>query len=118
MTVRETIDFSARCQGVGSRAGRFLVHQSLFYLSHPYEDGCALQFFIWLAMPDIMIEVSRREKELGVMPDPDIDTYMKVVTIRERERERGNQCRENNMMLNYRQFQLKDKREISKQTMF
>ena len=24
MTVRETIEFSARCQGVGSRAGKFL----------------------------------------------------------------------------------------------
>lgn len=88
MTVRETIDFSARCQGVGSRAGRFLVHQPFFYLSHLYEDGRALPFFIWLAIPDIMMEVSRREKELGVIPDPDIDTYMKVVTIKKRERER------------------------------
>lgn len=25
-----------------------------------------------------MIEVSRREKEAGIVPDPDIDTYMKV----------------------------------------
>lgn len=25
-----------------------------------------------------MVEVSRREKEAGVFPDPDIDTYMKV----------------------------------------
>ncbi|KAJ4823603.1 hypothetical protein Tsubulata_026482 [Turnera subulata] len=48
MTVRETIDFSARCQGVGSRA-------------------------------DIMMEVIRREKEAGIVPDPDIDTYMKLV---------------------------------------
>ncbi|THG20365.1 hypothetical protein TEA_008916 [Camellia sinensis var. sinensis] len=48
MTVRETLDFSARCQGVGSRA-------------------------------DIMIEVSEREKQAGIVPDPDIDTYMKTV---------------------------------------
>lgn len=27
-----------------------------------------------------MIEVSRREKEAGVVPDPDIDTYMKVLS--------------------------------------
>lgn len=27
---------------------------------------------------DIMLEVSRREKEAGIVPDPDIDTYMKV----------------------------------------
>lgn len=25
-----------------------------------------------------MMEVSRREKEEGIVPDPDIDTYMKV----------------------------------------
>ncbi|KAK3017007.1 hypothetical protein RJ639_006573 [Escallonia herrerae] len=46
MTVREALDFSARCQGVGSRA-------------------------------EIMREVSRREKEAGIVPDPDVDTYMK-----------------------------------------
>ncbi|KAJ7973218.1 Pleiotropic drug resistance ABC transporter [Quillaja saponaria] len=50
MTVREILDFSARCQGVGSQA-------------------------------DIMMEVSRREKEAGVIPDPDIDTYMKAIAV-------------------------------------
>uniref|UniRef100_A0A5B6Z2Y3 Putative pleiotropic drug resistance protein 3-like n=1 Tax=Davidia involucrata TaxID=16924 RepID=A0A5B6Z2Y3_DAVIN len=50
MTVRETIDFSARCQGAGSRA-------------------------------EIMTEVSRREKEAGIVPDPDIDTYMKAISV-------------------------------------
>ncbi|XP_030496768.2 pleiotropic drug resistance protein 3 [Cannabis sativa] len=50
MTVRETIDFSARCQGAGSRA-------------------------------DILLEVSRREKELGIVPDPDVDTYMKAISV-------------------------------------
>ncbi|KAI8531760.1 hypothetical protein RHMOL_Rhmol11G0160500 [Rhododendron molle] len=48
MTVRETLDFSARCQGVGSRS-------------------------------EIMNEVSRREKQAGVFPDPDVDTYMKLI---------------------------------------
>ncbi|XP_057493789.1 pleiotropic drug resistance protein 3-like [Actinidia eriantha] len=50
ITVRETLDFSARCQGVGSRA-------------------------------DIMVEVSKREKEAGIVPDPDIDTYMKAISV-------------------------------------
>ncbi|RZC48744.1 hypothetical protein C5167_017175 [Papaver somniferum] len=50
MTVRETLDFSACCQGVGSRA-------------------------------DIMLEVSRREKEAGIVPDPDLDTYMKAISV-------------------------------------
>ena len=27
---------------------------------------------------DIMVEVSKREKEAGIIPDPDVDTYMKV----------------------------------------
>ncbi|KAG7997946.1 hypothetical protein I3843_01G233600 [Carya illinoinensis] len=47
MTVRETLAFSARCQGVGSR----------------YE---------------MLAELSRREKEANIMPDPDIDVYMKA----------------------------------------
>ncbi|KAJ6940744.1 hypothetical protein NC651_006771 [Populus alba x Populus x berolinensis] len=50
MTVRETLDFSARCQGIGGRA-------------------------------DIMKEISRREKEAGIVPEPDIDTYMKATSV-------------------------------------
>ncbi|CAI9101372.1 OLC1v1038678C1 [Oldenlandia corymbosa var. corymbosa] len=50
LTVRETLDFSSRCQGVGSRAA-------------------------------IMAELSRREKEAGIFPDPDIDTYMKAISV-------------------------------------
>nr|XP_027114920.1 pleiotropic drug resistance protein 3-like isoform X1 [Coffea arabica] len=50
MTVRETLDFSARCQGVGSRAA-------------------------------IMCELSRREIKAGILPDPDIDTYMKAISV-------------------------------------
>ncbi|MCD7449972.1 drug-responsive transcription factor pdr3 [Datura stramonium] len=50
MTVRETLDYSSRFQGVGSRA-------------------------------DIMIDLSRREKEAGIVPDPDIDTYMKAISV-------------------------------------
>uniref|UniRef100_A0A2N9GTK4 ABC transporter domain-containing protein n=1 Tax=Fagus sylvatica TaxID=28930 RepID=A0A2N9GTK4_FAGSY len=47
MTVRETLGFSARCQGVGSRY-------------------------------DMLAELSRREKEANIKPDPDIDIYMKA----------------------------------------
>nr|KJB76621.1 hypothetical protein B456_012G097300 [Gossypium raimondii] len=47
LTVRETLDFSARCQGLGNRQ-------------------------------ELMMEVSRREKEAGIVPDPDIDAYMKA----------------------------------------
>nr|GMD03507.1 pleiotropic drug resistance protein 3 [Ipomoea batatas] len=50
MTVRETLDFSSRCQGVGSRA-------------------------------DILVELIKMEKELGIVPDQDIDIYMKAISI-------------------------------------
>ncbi|KAK8597980.1 hypothetical protein V6N13_095372 [Hibiscus sabdariffa] len=51
MTVRETLDFSSRCQGLGNRE-------------------------------ELMKEVSRREKQAGIVPDPDIDTYMKATSMK------------------------------------
>ncbi|KAI8002843.1 Pleiotropic drug resistance protein 3 [Camellia lanceoleosa] len=51
----QTIDFSTRCQGVGSRA-------------------------------EIMKEVSKREKEAGIVPDIDIDTFMKATSIEGQKR--------------------------------
>ncbi|KAJ4847789.1 hypothetical protein Tsubulata_003348 [Turnera subulata] len=50
MTVRETLDFSARCLGVGTR----------------YE---------------MMVELSRREKDAGIKPDPEIDAFMKATAV-------------------------------------
>ncbi|XP_022154233.1 pleiotropic drug resistance protein 3-like isoform X2 [Momordica charantia] len=50
MTVRETLDFSTRCQGIGSRA-------------------------------DLMKEIIKREKEQGIIPDSDVDTYMKILGL-------------------------------------
>nr|XP_048332096.1 pleiotropic drug resistance protein 1-like isoform X3 [Ziziphus jujuba var. spinosa] len=50
MTVRETLAFSARCQGVGPR----------------YE---------------MLAELSRREKTSNIMPDPDLDIYMKAAAL-------------------------------------
>ncbi|KAJ0567842.1 putative ABC-type sulfate transporter [Helianthus annuus] len=50
MSVRETLDFWARCQGTGIRA-------------------------------EIMMEINRREKEGGIIPDPDVDTFMKAISI-------------------------------------
>ncbi|KAA8550206.1 hypothetical protein F0562_001890 [Nyssa sinensis] len=50
MTVRETLDFSGRCLGVGTR----------------YE---------------MLTELSRREKEAGIKPDPEIDAFMKATAM-------------------------------------
>ncbi|XVE52146.1 hypothetical protein DITRI_Ditri02bG0098900 [Diplodiscus trichospermus] len=54
MTVRETLAFSARCQGVGSR----------------YE---------------MLAELSRREKQANIKPDPDIDFFMKAAATEGQE---------------------------------
>ncbi|KAK8591241.1 hypothetical protein V6N13_031291 [Hibiscus sabdariffa] len=50
MTVRETLDFSAHCQGVGSRA-------------------------------EMMMEIDKREAEAGIVPDPVVNTYMKILGL-------------------------------------
>ncbi|XP_072991802.1 ABC transporter G family member 39 [Typha latifolia] len=54
MTVRETLNFSARCQGVGTRY-------------------------------DMLTELSRREKAANIKPDPDIDMYMKAISVEGQE---------------------------------
>ncbi|CAA6670843.1 unnamed protein product [Spirodela intermedia] len=51
MTVRETLTFSARCQGVGTRL-------------------------------DMLSELSRREKEANIKPDPDVDVFMKAAAMK------------------------------------
>jgi len=54
MTVRETLDFSGRCLGVGTRH-------------------------------DLLVETTRREKQAGIKPDPDIDAFMKATAMRGQE---------------------------------
>ncbi|KFK38987.1 hypothetical protein AALP_AA3G185300 [Arabis alpina] len=48
MTVQETLDFSARCQGIGTRY-------------------------------DLLSELVRREKDAGILPEPEVDLFMKSV---------------------------------------
>ncbi|KAM5564594.1 hypothetical protein ABKV19_018929 [Rosa sericea] len=54
LTVRETLAFSARCQGVGPR----------------YE---------------MLVELLRREKAANIMPDSDLDVYMKAAALKGQE---------------------------------
>ncbi|KAK1393965.1 Pigment permease [Heracleum sosnowskyi] len=54
MTVKETLAFSARCQGIGFR----------------YE---------------MLAELSRREKEANIKPDPDLDLFMKAAATEGQE---------------------------------
>ncbi|CAN6442098.1 unnamed protein product [Victoria cruziana] len=50
MTVRETLDFAGRCQGVGIKY-------------------------------DMLLELSRREKDAGIKPDEDLDLFMKALAL-------------------------------------
>ncbi|XP_076952064.1 ABC transporter G family member 35-like [Bidens hawaiensis] len=50
MTVKETLDFSARCQGVGTRI-------------------------------ELLSELARREKQVGIFPEADVDLFMKGTAI-------------------------------------
>jgi hypothetical protein len=50
MTVKETIDFSARCLGTGTRF-------------------------------ELLSELTRREREAGIKPDPEIDAFMKATAV-------------------------------------
>lgn len=81
MTVRETLAFSARCQGVGPRYGE-LKPQKIWHLwfklkySHESESS-----FSFIKFSEMLAELSRREKEANIMPDPDLDIYMKVNLI-------------------------------------
>ncbi|KAF8035905.1 hypothetical protein BT93_C1815 [Corymbia citriodora subsp. variegata] len=54
MTVRETLAFSARCQGVGT-------------------------------LYDMLAELSRRETEANIRPNPDIDIFMKAAALEGQE---------------------------------
>ncbi|KAM0921954.1 hypothetical protein ACQ4PT_006510 [Festuca glaucescens] len=54
MTVRETLDFSSRCLGVGARY-------------------------------DMLAELSKRERDAGIKPDPAIDAYMKATAVQGQE---------------------------------
>nr|GLL36389.1 ABC transporter G family member 39-like isoform X1 [Ipomoea trifida] len=50
LTVRETLDFSGRCLGVGTR----------------YE---------------LLAELSRRERDAGIKPDPELDAFLKSISV-------------------------------------
>uniref|UniRef100_A0A453GL75 ABC transporter domain-containing protein n=1 Tax=Aegilops tauschii subsp. strangulata TaxID=200361 RepID=A0A453GL75_AEGTS len=56
LTVRETVNFSAKCQGSGHRF-------------------------------DLLMELSRREKEANIKPDPEIDVYLKAAATGEQKAE-------------------------------
>ena len=72
MTVRETLEFAGRCQGVGIKYGR-----------SPHRISKVLLFLDCLVFDinqpaDMLVELLRREKNAGIKPDEDLDVFMKV----------------------------------------
>lgn len=78
MTVRETLSFSARCQGVGPRYGQlqsFHIQLNEALFKAPFFEEIVCQIFVFA---DMLTELSRREKAANIKPDPDLDIVMKV----------------------------------------
>lgn len=104
--MRETFDFSGRCQGVGTRPGKVttfsgscglrkthLLDNPCGALLHicsdwclnsiascpgtPVGTGCILKRLFWLAAEELE-ELRRREKEQGIQHDSKIHAFMKA----------------------------------------
>lgn len=81
MTVRETLDFSARCQGIGTRYGkwgkwlavkRFVEGYMYAFVRGKVLTGSTSMF------AEMLAELAKREKQAGIFPEKDVDVYMKV----------------------------------------
>jgi hypothetical protein len=105
MTVHETLDFSARCQGIGTRYGQLelpceLPHWELFIIklahnlgqnflckisqctifsnSFGFHIGIDINIFHGSKGTDMLVELAKREREAGILPEKDVDVFMKV----------------------------------------
>ncbi|GMY22095.1 pleiotropic drug resistance protein 3 [Fagus crenata] len=70
----------------------FIEEQDFYSTVSPVGVGSQLAWWyleaLFVSWPneDVMVEVSKREKEAGIVPDPDIDTYMKVISRKDQAR--------------------------------
>ena len=74
MTVRETLDFSARVQGAGFRAGECCRVCSGGGGGEGGLSGC-------VECSDMGRELERREKEGGIKPDATMDAFVKGLRV-------------------------------------
>lgn len=83
LTVRETLKFSAKCQGVGTGYGMnhyplYCTSVSPFLLSNQeHLSKLFIDMDGWLRT-DMLEELLRREKKFNIKPDPYLDALMKV----------------------------------------
>ncbi|KAG5540595.1 hypothetical protein RHGRI_020719 [Rhododendron griersonianum] len=68
MTVRETLDFSGRCQGVGFK-------HIIAMLNVKHEN----------TVTDMLLELLKREKENRTIPDEDLDIFIKALALGEQK---------------------------------
>lgn len=68
---------------LGCMVEKIMVHS---FKPQIFKTNCDFQYIInpqltsELSLKETMMEISRREKQEGIVPDLDIDTYMKVMT--------------------------------------
>lgn len=77
MTVRETLDFSARCQGIGTRYGMLSIGFPSITWSSPFMH--LFDHHLRSISAEMLAELAKREKQAGIFPEKDVDVYMKVM---------------------------------------
>lgn len=77
LTVRETLDFAARCQGAseGFAGFYFILYGVNYYLLYRCQIFHILMLYIIVGY---MKDLTRLEKERGIHPCSEIDAFMKV----------------------------------------
>ncbi|RWV89616.1 hypothetical protein GW17_00048231 [Ensete ventricosum] len=77
MTVKETFDFSARCQGVGARYGTDSI-PSLSPPATPQGSPYRSLSAESCVLLDLLTELAKREKDAGILPEAEVDLFMKA----------------------------------------
>ena len=75
MTVKEVLDFSARCQGVGQRYGEPTDLERLVTCS---SDAANMALKIVRSSAELLQELAKKERQQGIYPDPEVDLFMKA----------------------------------------
>lgn len=83
LTVRETLDFAARCQGASEGfAGLFsLIYYFVWFMIQPFVSINYVVMNILRVLIGYMKDLERLEKEMNIRPSPEIDAFMKVVIL-------------------------------------
>jgi hypothetical protein len=85
LTVRESLDFAARCQGASEGfSGLFsLIYylQPVWFIIQPFININYVVMNILRVLIGYIEDLDRLEKERNIRPSPEIDAFMKVVIL-------------------------------------